>query len=230
MGLFPLRPISIHTPTQGVTAKIAPKERNEVFQSTLPRREWLCQDFNSRSSYEISIHTPTQGVTLPERILTMDSRYFNPHSHAGSDVAQKAVVALIQNFNPHSHAGSDRRHSGSFTPSYLFQSTLPRREWLLKTEKRVSFPYFNPHSHAGSDFLRRYVMSGTYTISIHTPTQGVTWIMGILSWLEPLFQSTLPRREWPGCTGIVIGTPPISIHTPTQGVTLGIPALLADLR
>ena len=57
----------------------------------------------------------------------------------------------IPDFNPHSHAGSD----------YVQPSSL-----LLNS-------YFNPHSHAGSDsaFLCIYNLR---SISIHTPTQGVT--------------------------------------------------------
>ena len=57
--------ISIHTPTQGVTFS----ENLKLFESG------------------ISIHTPTQGVTCSEIRKLKPHLYFNPHSHAGSDVA-----------------------------------------------------------------------------------------------------------------------------------------------
>ena len=59
-----------------------------------------------KKSLNISIHTPTQGVTLNKRSLPQFMQYFNPHSHAGSD---GLITNIIQS-------------------SYLFQSTLPRRE------------------------------------------------------------------------------------------------------
>ena len=121
---------------------------------------------------------------------------FNPHSHAGSDIRWLTLALLPpcisihtptqgvtdiltstaiigKNFNPHSHAGSDI--SSRFTDSIIF--------------------YFNPHSHAGSDAAPP-AFSVPYAISIHTPTQGVTFhhASRILSFF-------------------------ISIHTPTQGVT-----------
>ena len=37
-------------------------------------------------------------------------------------------------------------------PLHGFQSTLPRREWLLSSHIFPLLYYFNPHSHAGSDF------------------------------------------------------------------------------
>ncbi len=61
--------ISIHTPTQGVT-----------------------RDNGSRvPEMYISIHTPTQGVTICHCLVKIRICNFNPHSHAGSDIAQMPV-------------------------------------------------------------------------------------------------------------------------------------------
>ena len=60
-----VRHISIHTPTQGVTA--------------------VCH--GGQPFYGISIHTPTQGVTMEDLLRYMRVDNFNPHSHAGSDFA-----------------------------------------------------------------------------------------------------------------------------------------------
>ena len=120
--------ISIHTPTRGVTCDCC-----------------LFFDFDI-----ISIHTPTRGVTSFSAIMFCITKYFNPHSHKGSDTASMEQLLMIvisihtptrgvtknKNvkckssvyFNPHSHKGSDKP-SRSFTSSYvLFQSTLPQGE------------------------------------------------------------------------------------------------------
>ena len=57
--------ISIHTPTQGVTAfDYLQYAISDGFQSTLPRREWPLPCRKRLESSSISIHTPTQGVTV----------------------------------------------------------------------------------------------------------------------------------------------------------------------
>ncbi len=77
------------------------------------------------------------------------------------------------NFNPHSHKGSD--FNGCVLISHC--------------------EYFNPHSHKGSDDIT-FTAYAHITISIHTPTRGVTELHG-----EELDKEI------------------ISIHTPTRGVT-----------
>ena len=77
--------ISIHTPIQGVTFKSVPA--------------WLYRS--------ISIHTPIQGVTRVLLLGNQGIRYFNPHSHTGSDIVINFLPELLLNFNPHSHTGSD---------------------------------------------------------------------------------------------------------------------------
>ena len=56
---------------------------------------------------------------------------------------------------------------------YRFQSTHPRRVWLLSSSLK----------------------SATKNVSIHTPTQGVTHLR-LPQRLIPMFQSTHPRRVW----------------------------------
>ena len=105
----------------------------------------------------------------------MQQRYFNPHSHEGSDVTPYTVFNILikisihtptkgatqdphqllfqsQYFNPHSHEGSDISCFHKIFHDRSFQSTLPRRERLdiFRYQKRRSL------------------------ISIHTPTKGAT--------------------------------------------------------
>ena len=86
-----------------------------------------------------------------------------------------AIVFLqARHFNPHSHAGSDRLYAIVF----------------------LQARHFNPHSHAGSDPFC-ILIDACLTISIHTPTQGVTFRRNVVPRAPSWFQSTLPRREWP---------------------------------
>ena len=79
---------------------------------------------------------------------------------------------------------------------FLFQSTLPRREWRFLPCNRFNSINFNPHSHEGSDFPFLRIIKN-----------------------HQLFQSTLPRREWRINMSIKNILIFISIHTPTKGVT-----------
>ena len=81
---------------------------------------------------------------------------------------------------------------------FLFQSTLPRREWRFLPCNRFNSINFNPHSHEGSDFPFLRIIKN-----------------------HQLFQSTLPRREWRINMSIKNILIFISIHTPTKGVTIG---------
>ncbi len=169
------RPVSIHAPTEGATARSADAGRLKEFQSTLPRRERPAARrifrrglgcFNPRShggsdesqtkislAVNVSIHAPTEGATSwpnNDRLFLLS---FNPRSHGGSDSFSTSCHSTLKSFNPRSHGGSDCSR-----PSTLSKGLC-----------------FNPRSHGGSDVVR---------------------------WEEAarcaLFQSTLPRRERPG--------------------------------
>ena len=68
--------ISIHTPAKGVTSGFLFSYQCSLFQSTLPRREWLrfCQQF--RRTRIISIHTPAKGVTISLLLLVILQKIF----------------------------------------------------------------------------------------------------------------------------------------------------------
>ena len=188
--------VSIHTPTQGVTQPVVPTESdNDGFQSTHPRRVWL-----DCGQCDYCIHkfqsTHPRRVWHNTVVITLFPFCFNPHTHAGCDSIKHSSTSLSHSFNPHTHAGCD---SGRImfiiktgivsihTPTQgvtqilldsqaqqiLFQSTHPRRVWLL----------------AMTIVLRLLV-------SIHTPTQGVTLTSSGAWSYQSMFQSTHPRRVW----------------------------------
>ncbi len=107
------------------------------------------------------------------------------------------IFPCSYHFNPHSHAGSDGKINDGVADAF----------------------YFNPHSHAGSDFQSHFNSRSSYEISIHTPTQGVTKCIPVVTWSDSISIHT-PTQ---GVTQFVYETSilkPISIHTPTQGVTV----------
>ena len=193
---FTYKDVSIHTPTQGVTMEYFLQYARYRFQSTHPRRVWLLSSSLKSATKNVSIHTPTQGVThlrLPQRLIPM---FQSTHPRR---VWQKWNALLLK--------------------VRLFQSTHPRRVWHRGWHEQIPMLCFNPHTHAGCD--RMEILENVLSIvSIHTPTQGVT------VWTQPYtyrtfcfnphthagcdgrfvkghnygfkFQSTHPRRVWPG--------------------------------
>ena len=98
--------VSIHTPTQGVTAATIFCSEFNKFQSTHPRRVWRCYS-----------------------ILQCVRQSFNPHTHAGCDSSPLRSYISSHRFNPHTHAGCDMMWCGRMIYRAEFQSTHPRRVW-----------------------------------------------------------------------------------------------------
>ena len=143
------------------------------FRFTFWYREWHIWKRDKCGGLYCKLRSHAGSDMLPT-MTGMQQHNFNPHSRAGSDSSPPFLLLISCYFNPHSHAGSD--DTAFFIPvtKPLFQSTLPRREW------RFNVGY----------------LGDKFNISIHTPTQGVTFICKIVHTIIH-----------------------ISIHTPTQGVT-----------
>ena len=217
-SLYQTQLISIHTPTKGVTKQLLHFSTFDSFQSTLPRREWRWLFFLIHDNSKFQ-------STLPRREWRIR--------------CHRVLLDLI-NFNPHSHEGSDPVLFCVFLFCDQFQSTLPRREWRnCPCNAQLLYGHFNPHSHEGSDFPKTLQLYNHFnfnphshegsdercsipctidSISIHTPTKGVTPFSAGL-WAFDGFQSTLPRREWRPLVCSELSGRTISIHTPTKGVT-----------
>ncbi len=80
-------PISIRAPTRGATRiRIVPRLLNQ-FQSALPRGERLGIANGNGGNVFISIRAPTRGATVHINTKPLQTSYFNPRSHEGSDSA-----------------------------------------------------------------------------------------------------------------------------------------------
>ena len=144
---------------------------------------------------EISIHTPTQGVTLSFSLAHWGKLYFNPHSHAGSDLlVQKLLILVNQYFNPHSHAGSDRMEAISNNLSQISIHTPTQGVTGAAPYNLRCQSHFNPHSHAGSDPMRPTYNRFLDHFNPHSHAGSDSDLAEIVV-LMIEFQSTLPRRE-----------------------------------
>ena len=146
----------------------------ELFQSTLPRRERPESAIAYAWYVWISIHAPTKGATCADHAVARACVYFNPRSHEGSDIGLLQGSRGVCNFNPRSHEGSDRNVYKPVLTQFRFQSTLPRRERLSGLRVLEPDQYFNPRSHEGSDPLMWASFYLSSAISIHAPTKGAT--------------------------------------------------------
>ena len=190
--------VSIHTPTQGVTA-ITILHRCEV---------------------SVSIHTPTQGVTLWEQQVFMYKQCFNPHTHAGCDLRHhfpnisKAMVSIhtptqgvtnrlrtenqeLKTVSIHTPTQGVTENQIILFHRYIVSIHTPTQGVTMLTElSGISLPV-SIHTPTQGVTYGSNKYSCTSSVSIHTPTQGVT-------------KRQLRSME---CYSV-------SIHTPTQGVTL----------
>ena len=100
----------------------------------------------------------------------------------------------------------------------LFQSTHPRRVWQTTAAKYKSLLTVSIHTPT-KGVTCKYLQIDRFTqVSIHTPTKGVTGSIA-QAVVFRLFQSTHPRRVWRGFKGKAYLCITVSIHTPTKGVT-----------
>ena len=84
--------VSIHTPTQGVTASNnTGKAAITKFQSTHPRRVWLTSA-GAWSYQSMFQSTHPRRVWHPSRERPLDSLSFNPHTHAGCDSISNNIL------------------------------------------------------------------------------------------------------------------------------------------
>ena len=187
--------ISIHTPAKGVTRCLDVEFLLRQFQSTLPRREWQCQESKRYGKYAISIHTPAKGVTHSPSRVFRDQVDFNPHSREGSDNISLHIRISHRTFQ--STLPRREWHIRVYVSELgeLFQSTLPRREWLIGYIAMAENEYISIHTPAKGVTKVRRNRNPCYAISIHTPAKGVTYL-NIVNTDKTEFQSTLPRREW----------------------------------
>ena len=170
-------PVSIHTPTQGVTFL------------------YICNVF--RICFNPHTHA---GCDNPLPRLTRVHNRFNPHTHAGCDSAARPkvlTVARFQSTHPRRVWPSCQSYSAAHTFVSIHTPTqgvtsinnFAKSAWSfnphthagcdsVRTTSWNGIPCFNPHTHAGCDCFYNSCFCDDM-VSIHTPTQGVTLVLPI---------------------------------------------------
>ena len=121
------RIFSIHT-TQGVADSLKACGNHYHISIRTPSPGVTHWPENSNQGHGISIRTPTQGVT--RRWAWASWTHFNPHPHVGSDFSCLYYPFSSSSFNPHPPRREWQRSDVKALIEEIFQSTLPRREWL----------------------------------------------------------------------------------------------------
>ena len=175
---------------------VATTTSNVTFQSTHPRRVWLIAIATSNAIKTFQSTHPRR-VWQPAGSNLYIPAGFNPHTHEGCDRLSVSCCHPMRGFNPHTHEGCDYLRWFRSISSLMFQSTHPRRVWqeyCIKFGVPLRFQSTHPRR------VWPCSLNGDgkgLTVSIHTPTKGVTPLIFYI------------------CNSLLV-----SIHTPTKGVTI----------
>ena len=209
--------ISIHAPAKGATC--GPRKWSAMRWYFNPRsREGSDQtDKQTEPTARISIHAPAKGATS----MAPDTRrrlVISIHAPAKGATAKTGLLACIKVISIHAPAkGATSLTAIHPTASISFQSTLPRRERLIRpnlSDKPQGFQSTLPRRER---HLEKLIAQQMKEISIHAPAKGATpslkpcrsrvfnfnprsregsdTILKQAAVRPPRFQSTLPRRE-----------------------------------
>ena len=164
--------VSIHTPTKGVTLGYLPADWNLA----------------------VSIHTPTKGVTEWVHAPSVPRMSFNPHTHEGCDFSLYDYW-IYRWVSIHTPTKGVTVYDTLYLDSLLFQSTHPRRVWLIFSLWYTLSIWFQ------STHPRRVWLSSHLSLNITRPFQSThprrVWLYLLSSsFLISVFQSTHPRRVW----------------------------------
>ena len=107
------------------------------FQSTLPRGERQYAIASISCKLYISIHTPTRGATYKLALYQLVECISIHTPTRGATHITADSIATTKYFNPHSHEGSDWITCFYYQIVLLFQSTLPRGERLQNCTKAI---------------------------------------------------------------------------------------------
>ena len=99
----------------------------------------------------------------------------------------------------------------------LFQSTHPYRVWRCSMQRHSMLRSFNPHTHTGCDCATSVIIP-VQLVSIHTPIQGVTFMVKDSMYKQAVSIHTPIQGVTAVSRGYLMSAE-VSIHTPIQGVT-----------
>ena len=168
------------------------------FQSTPPRRWWLTK-LMAQTQMLLFQSTPPRRWWLSNVSPTPIICNFNPHHREGGDSADLRVRKILTDFNPHHREGGDKKEKQYRDSVQRFQSTPPRRWWLI-----LSWMYRD------------------YTGFQSTPPRRWWQNLTRQKALQWRFQSTPPRRWWQQKTTNLT----INFYTTCPNINYFLPSML----
>ena len=170
---WPCRLVSIHTPTWGVTWNKTNEWNSPKFQSTHLHEVWLHLFLSSRPFLCFNPHTYMRcDVFLhPYDCYTI---CFNPHTYMRCDVVRSLRT---RRFRVSIHTptwGVTGNRSILRLFKWVFQSTHLHEVWRWRDKRPEAKACFNPHTYMRCD-SEYHQIEEDYSVSIHTPTWGVTF-------------------------------------------------------
>ena len=180
---------------------------------------------NLAVSFVVFQSTHLHEVWLNFYILRAYFWSFNPHTYMRCDSPALTLHCWSCSFNPHTYMRCDTFRSYWASSVFMFQSTHLHEVWHGQQAADAEYKRFNPHTYMRCD-QSTICTNQHWTVSIHTPTWGVTLFTSYLL-LSTMFQSTHLHEVWQTSTSNRARSRQVSIHTPTWGVTRRIPPVLS---
>ena len=237
--LLPKMPVSIHTPTWGVTCMSSIVCKFRSFQSTHLHEVWLItkvhrlflESFNPhtymRCDYStmdkkkityVSIHTPTWGVTSEVWHSTLNSTFQSTHLHEVW-LCDRRSIRLYGAVSIHTPTWGVTLQTWIITQQEKsFQSTHLHEVWPTTTSGQpLPLKFQSTHLH---EVWHNKDIAGVISSLFQSTHLHEVWLLNSYLILGQMaFQSTHLHEVWHKQHVTTVLTIGVSIHTPTWGVT-----------
>ena len=171
---------------------------------------YLCQVFQS---------THPRRVRRLSIFPTSHGRCFNPRTHEGCDVCLSAHIADGNCFNPRTHEGCDRTTHSPCLPAPSVSIHAPTKgATSLFLQLPSNRGCFNPRTHEGCDPRPSQCWPCPPCFNPRTH-EGCDVNQPEHTKIQPVFQSTHPRRVRHFTFWARYAKGIVSIHAPTKGAT-----------
>ena len=187
--------VSIHTPTWGVTfVNLFTPACLSVFQSTHLHEVWLFAVIPKAITDSFNPHTYMRCDCMWSTWNTVLA-CFNPHTYMRCDLSMNVLSTLYRGFNPHTYMRCDSVPPNTLHPMMLFQSTHLHEVWPAKLNWLALWHQFQ-------------------STHLHEVWLLFRWSLRCPSCFNPHTYMRCDIQAY--FSGVRYG---VSIHTPTWGVT-----------
>ena len=127
--------------------------KTSAFQSTLPRRERLVEQHDTKKAQDISIHAPAKGATTGGKAGDQTARISIHAPAKGATGCCRSGNHSRHHFNPRSREGSDRFKWITEEQKAISIHAPAKGATLIQVLEPCFMRDFNPRSREWSDFV-----------------------------------------------------------------------------